>query len=271
MPEKKPSNRDRFPVGEAWYEVAFGALYPLIYGHRDQEEAQRCLQLLKKLLPLGRSGLPVLDLGCGDARHLELLAQAGVPAVGLDLSATLLDLGRKRSAGLNLVQGDMRRLGFRPGCFDSVLSLFTAFGYFGPLAENAVVVEEVARVLQPGGYWVLDYFNGDKVRGELASGQEYPRERKQGSWLLQETRRYDAEAGQVFKEVVVTKVARSGHSEEEVRYTEQVAVFSLGEIDKLAAAKGLFRVEAAGSYDGLSLSQGDRWILVYQKAGGGDD
>ncbi len=32
-----------------WYASAFGAHYPLLYRHRDETEARRCLQLLRQL------------------------------------------------------------------------------------------------------------------------------------------------------------------------------------------------------------------------------
>jgi SAM-dependent methyltransferase len=262
-------------VGDSWFEVAFGPLYPLIYGHRDQAEARRCLHLLQSLLPLGPSAHPVLDLGCGDGRHLELLKASGIHAVGLDLSGTLLELGKKRNSDLMLVRGDMRHLCFPANSLASVLSLFTAFGYFGPLETNAPVVSEISRVLLPGGHWVLDYFNCDRVIDELGSGDTFPRERNVGSFSILETRRYCPQEKLVFKDVLV-KALPSAKGDPEtllipengLRYTEQVAVFSLEEMDTLALAHGFQRTASSGSYTGTTLDQGDRWILVYRKDGG---
>jgi len=261
--------------GSPWYAAAFGAHYPLLYQHRDQAEARRCLELLPRLAPLtGAAAGPILDLGCGDGRHLRWLAAAGHEVVGLDLSPHLLAaaLARQGTRPLTLVRGDMRCLPFADGRCAAVLSLFTAFGYFGPPAANGQPVAEVARVLRPGGHWFLDYFDGDRVRAELGSGQPQVRDRELDCLQVRETRRYLVERRQVIKDVRLT--ARSGQETaaaavgvgpEGLRYAEEVAVFTLAELDALAGGHAMVRVAAAGDYDGAPLGAGSRWILVYRK------
>ena len=89
----------------------------------------------------------VLDLACGTGRHTEALRGRGFRALGVDLSLTLL----ARRPGLPRVGGDMRRLPFAGGSFDWVLNFFTSFGYFESERENFRVLQEVVRVLAPGG------------------------------------------------------------------------------------------------------------------------
>ncbi|MEN8007468.1 MAG: class I SAM-dependent methyltransferase [Candidatus Krumholzibacteriota bacterium] len=264
-------------MGEGWFKAAFGAHYPLLYQHRDAAEAGRCIAMLQGLAPFTRRpGDLVLDLGCGDGRHLELLFRLGIAAVGLDLSVHLLDRARAREGGSSrypLVRGDMRHLPLADDSFVSVLSLFTAFGYFGTPADNKAPVQEVARVLKQGGRWYLDYFDGDRVLAELGSGSRKERERELGPLTVREIRRYEADRSLVAKEVHLRP--RSGKQEEALalgvpsqglEYTEQVAVFTLPELDDMAAGQGLHRVAAAGGYEGQVLGEGTRWILVYQKA-----
>lgn len=250
-------------MSEAWFEKAFGAHYPRLYAHRDEEEARRCLDLLPRLAPLTASGLPVLDLGCGEGRHLQPLRDRGLPAVGLDLSADLLTRARRQHRDLPLVRGDMRALPFSTEGFGAILNLFTAFGYFGPLAANAPVVAEIARCLCRGGHWFLDYLDADRVREELSGQPVRPRERRLGSVKVVETRRLTPRRDQVCKDVVMTLEPGAPPLE----YTEEVALFTLEEIDEVAAAHGLQRVAGAGDYDGGPLGQGDRWLLVYRKGG----
>ncbi len=254
-------------MSDSWYEVAFGSHYPEIYGHRNEAEAKLCLELLPTLAPLSENGLPVLDLGCGDGRHLENLQNDSFHGIGLDLSAPLLDLARKRPGPASLIRGDMRHLPLANHSLGSVFSLFTAFGYFGRLQENSVMVQEVSRVLAPGGHWFLDYFNCDRVRHELGSGESFQRKRIVQGMSIVETRRYIEAQGLVAKDVQLEKISGSEGAlnlpNEGLRYTEQVAVFSLEEIDELAGTQGLVRVAAAGSYAGAPLAEGDRWILVY--------
>lgn len=257
-------------MAETWYSAAFGAFYPVLYGHRDAAEAGRCLALLPRLAPLPEAGgAPVLDLGCGDGRHLEPLAAAGLAVVGLDLSAPLLRAARARPGPLPLVRGDMRTLPFGDGRFAAVLSLFTAFGYFGPDGGDREVVEGIARVLAPGGHWFLDYLDGDRVRDDLGPGPR-ARQRVAGPLCVLETRRL--EQGTVAKDVRLDAVpgreeeaAAIGVGPTGVAYTERVALYTLPGLDSLAAACGLLRVAGAGDYDGAPLGAGTRWLLAYRK------
>ncbi len=255
-----------------WYATAFGAHYPLLYRHRDAAEARRCLDLLPQLAPLGAG--PVLDLGCGHGRHLALLAQRGVRAIGLDLSPHLLAVARAQAPRYGLLRGDMRAIPLAAGRCSAVLSLFTAFGYFGDAAANAPVVAQIARVLRPGGHWFLDFLNSRRVTAELAAGARAT-EREQGPLRVRETRRLAAAPARVVKEVALAPLP--GHEDEAagwgvplpgVTYVEDVALLTLEELDGMAGAAGLTRVASAGDYDGAPLTdESARWLLVYRRGG----
>lgn len=256
-------------MADPWYEVAFGPAYPALYGHRDRAEAARCLDLLADLDALAE---PVLDMGCGDGRHSAHLAASGRHVLGIDLSAALLTRARAEHGELALVRGDMRMLPLADGSCGSVLSLFTAFGYFGSAAEDARPVAEAARVLRPGGRWTLDYLDADRVRAELADGIPRERERVADPFAVRETRRLDAAGRAVVKEIRLrarpgreAAAAALGCGSDGLAYREEVALYELAELDAMAAAAGLGRVAAAGSYDGAPLGEGDRWLLVYGK------
>ena len=263
-------------MSSEWFKTAFKAHYPILYQHRDTAEASKCIDLLPRLAPLvvSRARL-VLDLGCGEGRHLELLDRHGYAAVGLDLSAELLRGARSRNfdgAASSLVRGDMRRLPFAKASFSAVLSLFTAFGYFGPPAANQGSVREVARILVPGGHWFLDYFDGDMVRAELGGGETHTRERELGPLVVLEERKFVTGDCLVVKRVRLrvrlghqAEAAKLGVPEDGLEYTEKVAVFTLRELDDMTAKEGMTRVGEAGSYEGQPLGQGSRWILAFRK------
>lgn len=253
-----------------WYASAFGAHYPLLYRHRDAAEAERCLDLMPRLAPLGDG--PVLDLGCGQGRHLALLARRGVRAVGLDLSPQLLAIARTQSPAAGLVRADMRAIPLATAGCSAVLSLFTAFGYFGDARANAPVAAEVGRVLRPGGHWFLDFLNSERVARELAGGPRAT-EREQGPLRVREQRSLADGPRRVVKEVALAPLP--GRDDEAagwgvpiagVRYAEEVTLFSLAQLDALAAAAGLARVVAAGDYAGAPLgADSPRWLLVYRR------
>lgn len=265
-------------MAESWYRTAFGAFYPVLYAHRNDEEAKRCLALLPRLAPLvDRRALPVLDLGCGDGRHLSYLSRSGIATVGLDLSRPLLAAAARREPTSNLVRGDMRMLPCRDRAFGAVLSLFTAFGYFGRGGTGAAgdgdgaVAAGIGRVLADGGHWFLDYLDADRVRGELAGGSP-ERCREAGPLAVSETRSLNADGLAVVKEVRLT--ALPGHEAEAaavgvgpggLAYREEVALYAPDELDGLAGGGGMRRVAAAGGYRGEPLGAGSRSLLVYRK------
>lgn len=95
---------------------------------------------------------PVLDLGCGTGALVAELGRRGVPAVGVDRSAAMLDVARRRAAGaaLGLVRADARELPFSGRGFGGVISTFPA-----PFILDDDVAREVARVLRPAGVIVV--------------------------------------------------------------------------------------------------------------------
>lgn len=266
-------------MSDAWFRKAFAAHYPLLYGHRNEAEARQCLELLPRLAPWAGTEaagpVRVLDLGCGDGRHLQSLVEQGVPALGLDLSPDLLARAKQRTSGsgsLTLVRGDMRGLPFATGSFSAVASLFTAFGYFGPLPQNRSMIAEVARTLRTGGHWFLDYLDCRKVRAELSASGPATRERTIGPMLVRETRSLTGQADRVVKKVEIVAAAGAeaeavalGIEPDGLEYVEEVALFEVEELDSLASDLGLVRCAAAGDYAGAPLEEGDRWILVFRK------
>jgi SAM-dependent methyltransferase len=93
-----------------------------------------------ELLPPGA----VLDLGCGAERHFELLAPR--ESVGLDRDRDALR-GQPRAT----VVADIRELPFPDATFASVL----AANSIDRWADPRRVLEEAARVLEPGGTLVI--------------------------------------------------------------------------------------------------------------------
>lgn len=143
-----------------WYKTAFGREYLDLYPHRNEQEAVEDVNSILSLIDPPRNA-PLLDLGCGAGRHLVALRQAGFGRLtGLDLSESLLETARRRfvEAGwkdIELLRCDMRALPFRD-TFETILSLFTSFGYFRDEADDARVVRGALDALRPGGCFLLD-------------------------------------------------------------------------------------------------------------------
>ncbi|MGH7995877.1 MAG: class I SAM-dependent methyltransferase [Opitutaceae bacterium] len=94
-----------------------------------------------------------LDFGCGLGRLTRPLAETFGSAVGVDLSARMVDLARELHAGVpgvSFVHNNRPDLGaFASGSFDFVYSLITLQHMPPPLARGYLA--EMIRVCEPGG------------------------------------------------------------------------------------------------------------------------
>jgi ubiquinone/menaquinone biosynthesis C-methylase UbiE len=103
-----------------------------------------------------RQGTVGLDLGCGNGRHAEPLADPTDRVLAVDVSRGLLDEARERVAGtdadtaVRLLQGDAAALPIRDDAVD--LAVYVATLHHLPSRDLRVAsLDELARVLAPGG------------------------------------------------------------------------------------------------------------------------
>jgi ubiquinone/menaquinone biosynthesis C-methylase UbiE len=89
----------------------------------------------------------VADLGCGSGTFTALLQRAGYECVGLDISAKLLTVGRRKHPGIGFVAGDIEQLPFPGASFDGIL----LSGVVHHFPDPARCAAEVFRVLRAGG------------------------------------------------------------------------------------------------------------------------
>ena len=92
-----------------------------------------------------------LDLGTGPGTLAGVIAPHVGGVVGTDVSPEMLGLFETRAPGARAVLADAHRLPFNEGSF----TLVTCGSVFHHLEDPASVVDEVARVLVPGGRFLL--------------------------------------------------------------------------------------------------------------------
>ncbi len=101
----------------------------------------------KLLLPV--AGLVGLDLGCGEGHNTRLVANTGATVAAVDISMTFVEAAALDSQpGIRFVVGDGADLPFRGSVFDFV----TAFMSLVDVGDPERTLQEVARVLKPGGF-----------------------------------------------------------------------------------------------------------------------
>ena len=238
----------------AWYKEWFGEDYLDLYAHRNRDEAVRHVDFVQRTLAGAQPGA-VLDLACGAGRHTEELRRRGFRALGVDLSLTLLAVG----GSLPRVGGDMRHLPFSDGAFDWVLNFFTAFGYFEEERENFRVLEEVARVLTPGGRFLIDFLNSARVVSRLRPREVVERDGRR----VEIERWYDGAAKRINKRMRIqdgTGPART--------FLESVRAYTAEEMECGMRWAGLDVDGLFGGFDGEAHDDdSERLILIGHKSG----
>src|SRR5690606_27034909 len=119
--------------------------------HAAGEDLQRIVQLVAAQ-PAQRA----LDAGCGAGHTAAAIAPHVGTVIALDFTPTMLEQVEQLAAERGLTNlttrhGDVENLPFADASFDLVVSRYSAHHWPHP----AVAVSEIARVLQPGGRFIL--------------------------------------------------------------------------------------------------------------------
>jgi SAM-dependent methyltransferase len=208
-------------VNQFWWQQAFHHDYEELYAHRDDVSA--AAEIAGIVPRLQQTGGPILDMGCGNGRHLAALRAAGLPAFGCDWSQDLLRKAQQRPAISPLImRGDMRHPPVTTG-WGAVILLFTAFGYFSD-EENKHCFHALAELLKPGGWLLLDVPNKEHVEKNLI-----PFSDKVISADKRMTEQRSLSGNRVEKLVTIFQ-----NNAIERSYTESVRLYSVSELSALA-------------------------------------
>ena len=239
-----------------WYEEWFGQEeYEVVYQQRDETEAEQCIDLMERTVR-PRDGASILDVGCGRGRHARILARRGYDVTGIDLSETVIEQARERSRyeGLDIrfQQGDMRET-VCESCFDGVVNLFTAFGYFEEDEEHVKAVRAMAASLKPGGWFFQDFLNVPQVIRTLVPRDERTEE---GVHIVQ--RRW-LTGKRLNKEITLQ---RNGETK---TFRESVRLLTLDDFRALYDEAGLRLVDTFGHYDGRAYASSAPRLILYAR------
>jgi SAM-dependent methyltransferase len=125
----------------------------------DQYHFEKLHHLLRLVQFDGYRGRSVLEVGCGAGVDLARFARGGATVTGVDLSPSAIELARA-NLGQQGLSGDLRvadgeHLPFPEASFDLVF----AHGVVQYTADPRRLVEEVRRVVKPGGEAVFQVYN----------------------------------------------------------------------------------------------------------------
>jgi uncharacterized protein YceH (UPF0502 family) len=119
--------------------------------------------LLDRVLAHADGG-PVVEVGSGPGHVTAYLAEGGADALGLDLSAGMVEQARRRFPGTSYEVGDLRRLS-RPATGPAWAAVLAWYSLIHLAAsELPEAIRALVRPLAPGGWLVLGLHAGAEVR-----------------------------------------------------------------------------------------------------------
>jgi ubiquinone/menaquinone biosynthesis C-methylase UbiE len=182
--------------------------------------------------------------------------------VGLDVSARLLKIAKKRSSQLQVVRGDMRFLPFKPQTFAAAVSMDTSFGYLPSLSDDEISIAEVRRVLFKQGVFVIDVFNREELAHKYAENTQPSKWKEYPSFFLQQKRTTNQNGNWLcdlwtIRDKVSGRVAVFEHV---------VRLYAKDELEGLLAKAGFSVNQVFGTYEGESFSADSPRLILEAQA-----
>ncbi|MCX6795851.1 MAG: class I SAM-dependent methyltransferase [Candidatus Falkowbacteria bacterium] len=178
-------------------------------------------------------GKQILDIGCGDGRHLVPMAIAGYQMTGLELTLSGIETTQKKLAdhetSAKIIQGDFHQLPFEDESFDSAISIQTL--HYNDWEGARKSFREITRVLKSGGFF---FFRARSERGHWRETDE--------------------------------AISDKGITRREYRGVEKFVVivhdYTLSELEELASENGLTILSA---HDEDQKGLPGQWNVVFQR------
>ncbi len=242
-------------AGASWWEDFFDHHHSLdLARFPDADETEQELAGLINILKLNGQQR-IADICCGYGRHLLPLAQRGHIVFGVDIAPMMLAQARRRldKAGVEAVilRADARRLPFADDSLDVVINLFNSFGYCQSEAENQRILTESARVLRPGGKFLLETRN--RPYQIMFAPYYLPMETSDGQRFILHCR-YDRAAHRLISE---WSLSQNGP----VVHRASIRLYGIAELDKMMAQAGLRKVAIYGDYEATPFAGYQRQVL----------
>ncbi len=249
-----------------WYETLFerdwydhfakgGPSYPDTDGSYARQTDDE-VAFIERALGLNEP-CDLLDLCCGHGRHSVRLAKQGHRVTGVDISAYNIEKATESASEFVVEvawrEADMRDTGLANSSQDVVINMFSAFGYFDD-AGNQRVLEEVARVLRPGGQFFVDLVNRDSLMRRFET--RGAGERRDGRTGVEE-REFDSTTGSITTSWTVTEP-----DSERIAHTHTIRIYTLQELEVRMEQAGLTVEEAWGGLDGSDLTMDSHRLVV---------
>lgn len=121
----------------------------------------------------------IIDIGCGNGRHLIEAKKRGLNVIGVDISRNLLKIAKKKT-GAPLVLGNALALPFKESAFDNSMCIAVVH-HFKTESERASCLKEIAHITQNSSLVSVWAFEQEKFANrkspdiQLGWNNEHPR------------------------------------------------------------------------------------------------
>ena len=146
----KRGDKFSFKTGDDIYDDFYANIYDqLVFSHiKDNYEIGK---IIEKTHPTQES--IILDVGCGTGHHVAALEGQHIPAVGIDISSSMIRKAKEMYPQYNFMQGDvLQAMQFKSNSFTHILCLYFTLYYF---QDKLTFFKNCMHWLMPGGCLVI--------------------------------------------------------------------------------------------------------------------
>ena len=147
------------------FRERYAKYYDVIYSDKDYDSECDFIEAVFRKYA-GSKVTRVLDLSCGTGGHSIQLARRGYSIMAVDNSPHMMRLAKYKAVrakvSIDFRKGDMTTISV-PGKFDACFSMFDSIDYLREEKDVLRTFERVATLLQVGGVFVVQFWNGPAV------------------------------------------------------------------------------------------------------------
>lgn len=242
-------NKEWFENDKFWKDIR-KFLFPEELWNRASEEVSKIIKLLEM-----KSSENVLDLCCGPGRHTLEFSARGFSVTGVDRTRAYLTEARKKAKEMDVnpefIQEDMRKF-LKPESFDTVLNLYTSFGYFEDPEDDRKVVYNIYQSLKKGGKLLMEMM-GKEILAGIYKKRDW--NEADNMFLLEERIIDDNWAGINNRWILIKKRKRS-------EFNFYLRLYSGTEISKLLKNSGFNSVRLFSDLEGSPYNNNARRLIA---------
>lgn len=141
------------------YDSAADAYAEHLANELDRKPLDR--HLLNRFAEQTRGRGLIADLGCGPGHVARYLRDQGIEVIGIDLSPEMIRVANRRNPGIEFRVGDMNHLNMPDGALAGAVAFYSIVHLSA--SELVSVLQEIRRVVVPGGMVIVAFHIGDQV------------------------------------------------------------------------------------------------------------